>query len=62
VLIFMWLLAEPAQELIRLYDGDHILHGLSLVSTLRLILTGGALGLLSAWQATALHLKDLEPR
>lgn len=62
VMIFMWLLAAPAQTLIGLYDSDRTLRGLSLMAGLQLILTGGALGLLSAWQATTLHLKDVEPR
>lgn len=62
VMIFMWLLAAPAQTLMGLYDSDRTLRGLSLMAGLQLILTGGALGLLSAWQATTLHLKDVEPR
>lgn len=62
VLIFIGFLAEPAQALLGLYDSERRLQGLSLVASLQLILIGGALGLLSAWQATALHLKGLEPR
>ncbi len=62
VVIFIGVLAEPARALLGLYDSDRTLRGLNLVTALQLILSGGVLGLVSAWQATALHLKGLEPQ
>lgn len=62
VVIFMWVLADPAQALLSLYNSDRNVRGLSFVAALQLILIGGALGLLSAWQATLLHLRSVEPR
>ncbi|EED36769.1 cell division protein [Luminiphilus syltensis NOR5-1B] len=58
----LWLLAPPVNELLRLYDSDKVLMGLGAIGALQLVLIGGAVGLMSAWQATAVHLRRVEPR
>lgn len=55
-------IAPPLMRLLQLYESTQSLQGLGLVGVLQLILIGGALGLLSAWQASALHLRRVEPR
>lgn len=62
VLLFFWFIAPPVTSLLQLYDSEHALLGLDLIGVLNLTLTGGLLGLVSAWQASGLHLKRLEPR
>lgn len=62
VTVFFLFLAEPANTLLALYDSRTEFGGLGPVGFLRLVLVGGALGLVSAWQTTSLHLKQVEPR
>ncbi len=62
VLAFFMVVAPPIRELLALYDSPRGFSSLSLVGVLNLTLIGGALGLISAWQAASLHLKRVEPR
>jgi len=62
VFTFLSLLSGPASALLELYNSERQFQGLSFVAALQLALTGGGLGLLSAWQAAALHLRRVEPR
>ncbi len=58
----LYFISPPLMGLLQLYDSPEQLQGLSLVGVLQLILIGGLLGLLSAWQATLLHLRRAEPQ
>ena len=62
VFTFLSMLSGPASALLELYNSERQFQGLSFVAALQLALTGGGLGLLSAWQAAALHLRRVEPR
>ncbi len=59
---FFSFIGPPVATLLQLYDSGHGFAGLDIVGALNLILVGGLLGLVSAWQAASLHLKRLEPR
>ena len=62
VIIFLSLLASPATTLLALYNSEWRFQGLSFIGALQLALGGGSLGLLSAWQATTIHLRRVEPK
>jgi len=62
VALFLVYIGEPIGALMSLYDSRFVFSGLGIVQALNLILTGGFLGLLSAWQAAGLHLRRVEPR
>ena len=62
VSVFFLFLSAPADALLGLYGQSHVLQGLGVIDALNLTLVGGVLGQLSAWQATGLHLKAVEPR
>ena len=53
------LLAAPVDELIALYGGSFVLHGLSLANVGALITIGAALGWLGAQLSVAIHLRRL---
>lgn len=55
-------LAPPMTLLLELYDSERQFVGLSPVAAIQLALMGGALGLVSAWQAVSVHLRHVEPR
>ena len=52
-----FLLAEPVGELVALYGGGAVLHGLSLVNVVTLMFIGGGLGWLGAQLSVAIHLR-----
>jgi len=58
----LYFISPPLMRLLQLYESTQSLQGLGLVGVLQLILIGGALGLISAWQASVLHLRRVEPR
>lgn len=58
----LYFVSPPLMSLLQLYDSPQQLQGMGLVGVLQLILIGGMLGLLSAWHATVLHLRRVEPR
>jgi len=62
VALFFVYIGVPIGALMSLYDSRFVFSGLGIVQALNLILTGGFLGLLSAWQAAGLHLRRVEPR
>lgn len=61
VALFLYL-GGPINQLLSSYQQTHSLSGLDVVGVLNLTLVGGGLGLLSAWQASGLHLRAVEPR
>lgn len=62
VTVLFQLLSGPANTLFALYDSERTLTGFGLVQALNLLLTGGFLGVISAWQSSFLHLRRVEPR
>jgi cell division transport system permease protein len=62
VTVLFVLLSEPVNLLLALYDSERSLTGFGPLQALHLLLLGGALGVISAWQASALHLRRVEPR
>lgn len=61
VALLFSLLATPVNQLLALYDSDRSLTGFGPLQALQLLLIGGAMGIVSAWQAAALHLRRVEP-
>ena len=62
VAVLFTLLTDPVNLLLDLYDSERTLTGFGPLQALHLLLLGGALGVISAWQASALHLRRVEPR
>ena len=58
----LYFVSPPLMRLLQLYESTQPLQGLGVVGVLQLILVGGGLGMLSAWQASVLHLRRVEPR
>jgi len=59
--VTLWL--DPVlRPLTALYDSDWAFRPLSLVQAAQLMLIGGAIGLVSAWQSSSRHLDQIEPR
>jgi len=59
---FLLYLTAPVDQLLQLYDSDLRFRGLGIIGVLAMMLLGGIIGLLSAWQASAAQLKHVEPR
>ncbi len=60
--LFFLYLSAPVDQLLQLYHSDRSFSGLGVIGVLTMMLFGGGIGLLSAWQAAAVQLKNLEPR
>ncbi|PVZ70641.1 permease-like cell division protein FtsX [Pelagibaculum spongiae] len=56
----LWL-DGPAAALASLYASSFSLQGLNFAETVKLLLTGGGLGLIGAWLAVRRHLKEIQP-
>lgn len=59
--IILAILYGPVEELAASYQSDFDLSGLSIESTLMLLITGISLGWLGSWLAVRKHLDDIEP-
>lgn len=55
----VWLLAEPIGELVSLYSGSFVMHGLTLASFAALVALGSALGWIGARLSVAIHLRRI---
>ena len=60
--LFFVYLATPVDQLMQLYDSNRAFEGLGFMGVLNMMLFGGSIGLLSAWQAAAVQLRQMEPR
>lgn len=62
VLLSLWLLEVPVQQLASAYQSGFRLSGLGLMGSLNLVILGGMLGLAGAALAVSRHLRAIEPR
>jgi len=60
--LFFVYLSTPVDQLMQLYDSNRAFEGLGFMGVLNMMLFGGSIGLLSAWQAAAVQLRQMEPR